>query len=192
MIERAMEVWKPLIYKNQKFPFYRISNLGRIASVSRFDIDKLGRKYFVNGKILTPRTNGVERYLFFDAMYMDKNDQKKKKSLYIHRAVYESFISINDKLYVSHKNNETLDNRLSNLYTLTHSQLQLENLKKYPQNKWRLAKANKKNNYKPLGRGQVMTENKILALRELSRRYKMKVAADMLNISLSTAYKYSK
>ena len=140
------EKWKDLA---DKFwgQFYEVSNLGQIRSKTReYQVDFIGkgsvrRKYnrTHEGKILKPRTNGIEKHLFCD-LRNNNEGSPLSKSLYIHKAVMEAFspapkdIIVRMKLiektgyhkksmhsfrYVEHIDGDYTNNRLDNLRWIT-------------------------------------------------------------------------
>lgn len=192
-MKTKMKLWKNLKYNGVDYDNYLISDKGDVQSVRREFFTKNGARRVVKGKIIAVRTNRIEPYYFFDAIY-DEGEEHRRKTIYVHRAVYESFHgSIPKGMYVTHINGDTFDNRLSNLQIITHSELQKRNLEKYPENRYRLKMKNVKSGYYTKMKGKRALSNlKILAIKELSKRYNPKVISEMVGVSLSTVYKYLK
>jgi len=118
------EVWKDVVFEcnNQKYDFsgkYLISNTGRIKTVKNGYIhsDNLSyKKYATCG------------------LYLNK----RVKTFYVHRIVYQVFIgSIPKHMEVNHINCIRNDNRLENLEVLTHKDNIRHSVKKgnYPSKK---------------------------------------------------------
>lgn len=92
--------------KIKSYKGYEVSDLGRVRSLK-------------NGKVrvLKPQDNGIG-YL---QVVLCKNG--KRKSFYIHRLVYETFIGpIPKGMVVNHLNEDKRDNRLVNLEVTTQKQ----------------------------------------------------------------------
>ena len=110
---KEKEIWKDVKgYKG----LYQVSNLGRIRSVGRNTIDKIGIKRHKNGKILKQYTN-QSGYL---QVKLYKN--KKWKTISSHRIVCIAFINEPKKETVNHKNGIKTDNRAENLEWATRSE----------------------------------------------------------------------
>ena len=184
------EIWKPLKYNDEFIQFHEISNFGRVRSIDH-TIESYNRfgsyTRHVYGKLRKQRTNNIEPYLFFDYNRIE-NNTKKTQSIYIHKAVYESFIGSTEGKYVSHRNGNTFDNNVTNLFLISHSELQVRNMQTHPEARWRLAKINKQNGFEWLRRD--VNNHVIRAIRNLSTEKNPKEIADILGISLSTVYKY--
>lgn len=90
--------------------YYQVSNLGRVASIPRTITGKNGATYFVDGKILSATDNGHG----YKTVMLNKDS--KRKRLYVHRLVAESFLpNPNHLKEVNHINEIRDDNRLENL-----------------------------------------------------------------------------
>lgn len=96
------EIWKPIKgYEG----LYEVSNLGRVKSLSR---------QRVRETIMKPEYN--KGYL---RVTLSKDNHKRH--WFVHRLVAEAFIPNNNKLpYVNHINEDSTDNRSSNLEWCTH------------------------------------------------------------------------
>ncbi len=121
------EIWKDIPDTDGKI---QISNLGRIKSLGRFVLTKLGIQKFYKGRILKQsiikyknKKIGDEIPELVCTIHYSGNSQR----LRLQRAVYNLFIGeINyesDSWIVSHKNNDRLDNRAVNLECITRSSL---------------------------------------------------------------------
>ena len=108
--EEIKEEWRDV----HKVDFYQVSNLGRVRSLDRTTIFSDGRIRKYKGKILRPNT-GTNGYLYVNCCV-----QGHCSTIYIHKAVAESFLGISHGLDVDHINSVKTDNRLSNLRYLTH------------------------------------------------------------------------
>lgn len=87
---------------------YQVSNFGRVRTVPHYSVDKLGRKYFVGGRILRLHTypNGYK-----DVML--QHEGKAKRHL-VHRLVANAFIpNPNNLPEINHKD-ESRDNNCAN------------------------------------------------------------------------------
>jgi hypothetical protein len=105
------EIWKKIEY----LPFYEISNLGRVRSLSRIINYSDGRIRKHTGKVLAT-TFDVDGYAN-NALTIA---QAKKKTFKIHRLVAECFLPrINGKNIVNHKNGIKHDNVVTNLEWVT-------------------------------------------------------------------------
>lgn len=104
-----MEKWKDIKgYEG----LYKVSNLGRVKSLERFD--RIGRK--IEGKILKAIKD--KGYLFVH-LYKDKT----KKKCRIHRLVAETFIpNPLNKETVNHKDENKENNNVENLEWMTVSE----------------------------------------------------------------------
>src|SRR5690554_6195956 len=96
MTREGNELWKDILeYEG----LYQVSSQGRVRSVSRWNVDRLGRKRFLRGKVLSPSRmhNG------YFALVFKKNGKSALKL--VHRLVAEAFIDNPiDKLQVNHIN----------------------------------------------------------------------------------------
>ncbi len=104
-----MEIWKKVVgYEG----IYEISSYGRLRVLLKY------RKYRdYQSKILNP-SNDKDGYL---RTCLTKN--KKRKSVFIHRLVAQSFIpNPENKHCVNHINGIKTDNRVENLEWVTHSE----------------------------------------------------------------------
>lgn len=100
---------------------YKVSNLGRVRSLDRVIVDKIGRSKLYKGKILTPVKNG-SGYL---QIGIHKNGERKM--LYVHKLVAEHFVcnprNLNE---VNHIDHNKLNCKADNLEWCTRE----ENMKK--------------------------------------------------------------
>lgn len=192
VIEKDIENWKSLIYNGKKLERCEVSDLGRIRTIDTYVNDSLKGKRFVPGTVKKLRTNGIEKHLFFD-YYYTLDGVRKHTSIYIHKAMYETFIKKipkrKGKIYVSHKDDDVTNNKLNNLYLRSHSKLQKDNMFKYPQNRWRLAKLNQESGYNKVLEKETIKEIIYLYVKE---KMKAETIAKKLNISLYRVYKHLK
>lgn len=179
------ENWKTLKYNDILHQNYEVSDLGRLRSVDRL-INTAYSPYLRRGAILNQRTNKIHPHLFCDI-----RDKDKQKSIYIHKAVFETF-GRKVKDYVSHKDGDYTNNQLSNLFTITHSQLQISNMHKYPKNRWRLSMHNIQTGYyKNLTLNNCLKERDIKDIRKyFARGLTIKEISSKVNVSQSSIYKY--
>lgn len=92
---------------------YQVSDLGRVKALQRESTHINGNVHIKKEKILKQANNG-NNYLSV-LLY---NENKEKKSFYVHRLVLKTFLEDSD-LLVDHKNHIRLCNVLSNLRYLT-------------------------------------------------------------------------
>ena len=89
---------------------YQVSDQGRVKSLERTFIDKIGRERYVKERILKPSFNG-RGYLFVNLYAGGKPKMHK-----VHRLVCQSFHdNPENKLDVNHINENKTDNRACNL-----------------------------------------------------------------------------
>jgi len=186
-MSKTIEEWKILIYNGIKYPYYQVSNQGRIRSVGHYEEylrhGKPCRRYR-NGRIIAIRHSKLEDYYFTSL----RDPDKKIKTIYIHKAVYETFIGpVKD--YVTHIDGNVQHNYMLNLKTITHSELQIKNMNKYPESKMRLATINKKNNYVPRIK---LSQEKVRIIKNNQNKLSIKEIAQKANCSISSVYKYLK
>lgn len=107
-----------------EYPDYEINSDGHIKSKEREGIDSSGRRYKFNTKILKPRNNKLNPHEFVEIIY-DDNGAKKKKTIYVHKAVAEHFLDAprEDQVYILHKDGNHTDNSASNLKWATKEEL---------------------------------------------------------------------
>ena len=112
ILKNNNEIWKPVTIKGFKDQ-YMISNLGRIMRLTRIIKDKFKgqtRIRKIQSKILKPglKENGY--------LKVSLHNQQLDKNCYVHRLVAQAFIPNPNKLpQINHKNENKLDNRVSNL-----------------------------------------------------------------------------
>ena len=185
------EKWKQLVYNKIIFENYEVSNLGKIRSIGRWvwrtNNSNTTYKQWYPSRVLKQRTNNIHPHLFCDCW----NDGKRT-TIYVHKAVYDNFGGP-QKDYVSHKDGNTWNNFIGNLYPVTHSELQVRNMHTHPKARWRLSKHNYKSGYYQNGGNGRKKLEKIL-IEEIKLQFKegskpLTIAED-LEISLSSVYKY--
>ena len=101
------EIWKDITgYEG----LYQVSNMGRVKSLERTFINKIGRERYVKECILKPVINR-DGYLLVTLCAGGK-----RKNLMVHRLVCEAFYDNPDnKPQVNHVNEDKTDNRVENL-----------------------------------------------------------------------------
>jgi len=102
-----IEIWEDIKeYKG----LYQVSNMGRVKSLERTFIDKIGRKQHTKERILKPETD-CHGYLRI-ALY----DSNGKKRFFVHRLVCEAFHeNPENKPCVNHIDENKTNNTASNL-----------------------------------------------------------------------------
>ena len=101
------EIWKDVAgYEGR----YQVSSMGRVKSLARTFIDKIGRERYVKERILKP---GTDRGGY---LRVGLCDGEKRKTLKVHRLVCQAFHeNPGNKPQVNHINEIKTDNRASNL-----------------------------------------------------------------------------
>lgn len=104
--------------------YYEVSNLGRLQSLDRMIVDKVGRKRSIGGKMLKLCLNSNDHY---HATLSKGNRRVSKK---IHQLVAEAFIGPRPiGCEVCHNNGQPLDNEVGNLRYDTSAGNQADRLK---------------------------------------------------------------
>jgi len=99
------------------FPFYEVSNEGRIRSIQHSITRKNGAPFTVRAKELRGSDNG-KGYL---RVYLYRDGIKKRE--YIHRLVAGAFIdNPNNAPFINHKDNNPMNNSAENLEWCTHEE----------------------------------------------------------------------
>lgn len=102
---------------------YQISNYGRVKSLRRIKTCKSYNQFTTfDTKVVTKeRIMKLKKDRYLRVQLYDKNGFRKYYS--VHKLVGESFIkNDNKKPIIDHKNNNTYDNRVSNLQWVTYSE----------------------------------------------------------------------
>ena len=115
MENKNKEIWKDIKgYEG----LYQVSNLGRVKSLERTVIDKIGHKHPIKERILKPRTDG-RGYLIVDL----RNGSEKGKNYKVHRLVCEAFHeNPENKPCVNHIDENKANNVASNLEWCTYEE----------------------------------------------------------------------
>lgn len=107
------EVWKPI----KGFPYYEVSNVGRVRSLTRNIVHSNGMLQYCAGKLLTAGDNG-RGYLQVGLCLKGKRYTKK-----VHRLVAETFIpNPTNKPEVNHIDEDKHNNYAGNLNWMTHEE----------------------------------------------------------------------
>ena len=107
-----IEVWKDIKgYEG----LYQVSNIGRVKSLKRTFIDKIGRRQHIKERILKSET---DRYGYLRVLLCASSG--KRKHFAVHRLVCEAFHeNSQNKPEVNHINEDKSDNRACNLEWVT-------------------------------------------------------------------------
>ena len=104
---------------------YQCSTYGNIRSLDRYVYELSGKKQFRKGQIIVPRKN-KNGYL-----QLTLNKNAKRKMVYVHRIVAETFIeNSNNNLVVNHKDGNKLNNNVDNLEWCSYSENNLHSYNK--------------------------------------------------------------
>lgn len=109
-MESKDEIWGPI----SEFSFVEASSYGRVRTLDRF-VKQGDKKRFVRGQILK------RRYSNSGYLYVKFRTNGKSVGRFVHRLVAEAFLSNPDSLpEINHKDNNPLNNTVSNLEWCTH------------------------------------------------------------------------
>lgn len=108
------EIWKDIKgYEG----LYQCSTYGNIRSLDRYVYESSGKRQFRKGQLIIPRKN-KNGYLQFAL-----NKNSKRKMVYIHLIVAETFIeNTNKNDTVNHKDGNKLNNNIENLEWCSYSE----------------------------------------------------------------------
>lgn len=166
------EIWKDI--KDYE-GIYQVSNLGRVKSIERKEINKLGIERMLKEKILK-----CLKVLGYFHISLSKDSIVKQFK--IHRLVAQVFIpNPENKPQVNHKNGIRHDNRVENLEWVTAS----ENMKHAV--KYNLLKPHDKMKGSKNGRAK-LTENEVYVIKGLLKytSLKQRQIAEIFNIQKCT------
>ncbi|WP_316571335.1 NUMOD4 domain-containing protein [Neobacillus sp. YIM B06451] len=111
------EIWSQINIKGFE-NLYEVSNFGNARSLPRIVEDSSGRKRSTPGKVLKPWITSSGKYM------VELSNNKKSRSIYLHRLVAEVFIANPDnKPFVSHIDGFTDNNSVFNLKWETYSEI---------------------------------------------------------------------
>lgn len=106
---------------------YEISDSGKVVSLDRYNVDKNGKKKFYPGKQLKAYKD-VRNHTSYLHFTLSKDGRTKKIGL--HRLLAENFIpNPENKPHINHIDNNGLNNSLSNIEWVTHSENMLHSQK---------------------------------------------------------------
>lgn len=112
------EKWTVLKYNKQYFHNYLISDFGRVVTNKISPKNRKKKPLFGNYR----EVNTVLQNRGYIEVY-PYTDDKERKYILLHRCVWESFVSeIPKELVLDHKDNNKVNNELSNLQLLTKKQ----------------------------------------------------------------------
>jgi len=130
LLDLEGEIWKPIPGFEE---YYMVSNLGRVKRLAGWSYYIDGRKRFEEERIIiqtraTNRTHNMG-YLMFRIHF-----EAQKHSMVTARAVYSAFIKPlkpikTNRLFVLHKDLDSFNNRIENLYLATDKELADRNIK---------------------------------------------------------------
>lgn len=107
------EIWKPVVGFEG---YYEVSSLGRVRSVERLLVDKIGRRYVWPSVVLSPSKAVRTGHLW---LYLSKNNRRER--FFVHRLVAMAFIPNTDNLpFINHKDENSQNNRVDNLEWCTN------------------------------------------------------------------------
>ncbi|GHS94634.1 hypothetical protein FACS1894207_3170 [Bacteroidia bacterium] len=128
------EIWKPVPDFEE---YYMVSNLGRIKRLARQVSYNDGRKYLLAERIVhisvikrySTQRNEFRLQLSFSAI-----TENEQRCMMVSRAVYSAFVKKPDnkekeKWVVLHRDSDTLNNRLENLYLTGRKEMVARNLR---------------------------------------------------------------
>jgi len=145
--DRVPESWNQM----ERFPYYEISNRGRIRSKARKVFHK-GSNTMMNlkGKLMSQRWNKTCKCYFLDLI----DDGGKRRTVYPHKETAKSFIENSDdsKTMIIHLDNNPKNNYFENLKWVTkseHMKWQFEVGNKNNYKVWKTRKKKYKNGFKP-------------------------------------------
>lgn len=119
------------IWKNTKYDFFQVSNLGNVRSLDRHQINRDGKTYFYKGHILKQtktkdRDGSMNGYLVVNIRQQGKSNLE-----FVHRLVAEAFLeNINNLECVNHKDGNKQNNNIDNLEWCTYLDNNVHALKK--------------------------------------------------------------
>lgn len=100
--------------------YYQVSNKGNVKALKREFIARDGNIKRYPEIILKPELSGTKEIKYF-RVTLSKNSSKKR--YLVHRLVAQTFLSnLDNKPFVNHIDNDSVNNELSNLEWVTHSE----------------------------------------------------------------------
>lgn len=145
------EIWKDI--KDYEC-YYQISNMGRVKTLKRYAINKLGNNILVKNIIRKQWTHSVG-YL---NVWLKKNGNKKQ--FFVHRLVAMEFISNNEnKPTVNHKDGNKKNNNIENLEWNTHKE---NSIHAYKKGLMKIKSSDGENNSR-----SILKESDVLLIRDL-------------------------
>ena len=101
------EVWKKIV----GFDKYEVSNLGRVRSLYKYDVNK--KEHILRSQPLIMKPSAYKNY---EKLRLCNNSSTKKPIKYIHRLVAEAFIdNPNNYKEINHKDSNSRNNIANNL-----------------------------------------------------------------------------
>ncbi len=200
------EVWKQLIYQGVKIPYFEVSNKGRLKRLPMIvrwmnnpNDGQGGSRVFERPSDMLYkklRHSRVAQHMFTDVIIRDEEGfHVKKITIYIHKAVAETFIkNYKKKFFVSHSSKDFTDNSVDNLFWSDQNEISKRSILDHPENRNKLRDANIASGYYENGgsgaRPKIVDNdfiNNCIALWNMGHNAKQ--IANIKKCSLSSVYK---